>query len=384
MALSLSKVDARASYQESGCCLSTFNHDPCAIVHVTNGPSSGFTCKQLSNLYCGSPYDDIIVWDGCETCYGVFTIGHCVPSPSPSPPVSPPPPSPPLPSPPPPSPSPPPPFPSPPLPPMPPLIPPSSPPFATPSGAVTLTYDSFWNSGDGDIAIGPDSGNFTCGNFTCGNFTLRNLYDVHLWDATTQIWRHYYKVSYSGLWPSRGSLFVGNALLHQNNYDTTQYSLENPGDVTYVEVSDQLTSTYIIPITYFDNSGTYSNPKTFMFLTPSLHQVQLVTERFYNFQITIDNATGRESGIFPDFQIETNPQTFNSTVTASSTKAWGDPGQILNQRFNSNNYGLPFALDTPVPSVSVVCADECSGGYFSYYGDTAEHVIGFITVTQAP
>lgn len=69
--------DVGRSYRLSGCCPHHPNHDPCAIVHILNGPVSGFTCEEVRALGC--PVNGRVEWDPCELCYGeVHTPGVCV------------------------------------------------------------------------------------------------------------------------------------------------------------------------------------------------------------------------------------------------------------------------------------------------------------------
>ena len=202
--------------------------------------------------------------------------------------------------------------------------------------------------------------------------TAGYLYDVHVWNITSEIWRHYYQVVYR----AEGKFTAKNEYF-QTTFDPTPYTSTIGGLVTYVEVPDQLTSTYTIPITYFMNTGTSYSPRQFLFRTSSSYQVPLVTSRLYTFHITVTNATGKVSGNYPNFNTASNPPAFSSTVTASTEYPY--PGEVRSQTLKSDGYNLPFTY-TSVPQIRVVCANECSVHEFMYHGDTAEHVIGSITV----
>ena len=46
------KSELRREFKASGCCPLNLNYNECAIIHMINGPNSGFTCEQAKTLYC--------------------------------------------------------------------------------------------------------------------------------------------------------------------------------------------------------------------------------------------------------------------------------------------------------------------------------------------
>lgn len=84
--LPLDRQETIHAYRDAFCCPQHPQHDACAIVHVSNGPTSGFTCADVRNLWsCGE-----LAWDDCELCYGILPPSCSPPPPPPSPPMFPP------------------------------------------------------------------------------------------------------------------------------------------------------------------------------------------------------------------------------------------------------------------------------------------------------
>lgn len=77
---SMTKSELKTAYQAAKCCPSHTEHDKCAIVYLTGGPSTGFTCTEAKELYCNADSNNNIQVDDCEMCYGEHTDPDCMPA----------------------------------------------------------------------------------------------------------------------------------------------------------------------------------------------------------------------------------------------------------------------------------------------------------------
>ena len=72
----ISRVAMKQAYRTAGCCPKFINYNKCAIVYPQDGPSTGFTCREIREFFCITDSGPIDISE-CPLCYGVQTDPDC-------------------------------------------------------------------------------------------------------------------------------------------------------------------------------------------------------------------------------------------------------------------------------------------------------------------